>query len=81
MMAMTTEIRINTAMNTRMISSCFFSLIFFTTVPLMKSRVRVELEAITREDKVDMDADSTSTTTTAIRMEGRLESMVGLMAS
>ena len=41
----------------------------------------VELDAITREDSVDMDADSTKMTTSAMRIGVRLESMVGMMES
>ena len=40
-------------------STCFLSLIFWKKISFKKSMVRVELEAITREDKVDMEADST----------------------
>ena len=36
-------------------NSCFFSFIFLATVSFKKSIVRVELEAMTREDKVDME--------------------------
>ena len=37
----------------------------------MKSSVKVELEASTSEDRVDMEAESTSTTTTAISTVGK----------
>ena len=37
----------------------------------MKSRVKVELEASTREDRVDMEAESTRITTTAISTVGQ----------
>ena len=50
-------------------------------LPLIKSNVKVELEASTREDRVDMDADSTRITTTAIRIAGRPDSMVGMTES
>ena len=46
-----------------------------------KSRVRVELEASTREDRVDMEADSTRITTMAMSTSGSPESMVGMMES
>ena len=47
----------------------------------MKSRVKVELEVITREERVDIDAESTSTTTTPMSTGESPESMVGMMAS
>ena len=43
--------------------------------------VRVELEAMTKEDKVDMEADSTRITTRAMSMGDRPDSMAGIMAS
>ena len=49
--------------------------------PRMKSRVRVELEVRTREERVDMEAESTRITTTAMRRVGRPESMAGITAS
>ena len=80
-MAIITEMMIKTATRIRMISSCFFSCRSLITVPLIKSRVSVELDASTRDDRVDMDADNTSTTTTAMRKGERSESMVGMMES
>ena len=47
----------------------------------MKSSVKVELDAKTRDDRVDMDAESTRITTTAIRIVGSPESMVGTTES
>ena len=64
-----------------MVSSCRFSSIFFTTWPLSRSRVTVEEEVSTREDRVDMEAESTRMMTMAMRMSGRLESMAGITAS
>ncbi len=58
-----------------MVTTCFFSLIFFITRSLSRSSVMVELEVSTREDSVDMDADSTSTTTIPIRISGRVDSI------
>ena len=43
------------------------------TWPFKKSIVRVELEAITRDDKVDMEAERTRITTNPIRAGERLE--------
>ena len=54
---------------------------FFTRLPLIKSRVRVELEVSTREERVDMDADSTSMTTIPISRSGSPDSMPGMMVS
>ena len=65
----------------RIMSNCFFSLKFFTTVPLMKSNVSVELDANTSEDNVDIEADNTSTTTTAINSGDRSDNIVGMMES
>ena len=49
--------------------------------PLRKSIVRVELDAITSEDSVDMDAESTRITTRAIMNGESPESMVGITES
>ena len=65
----------------RAISSCFFSLMFLASFPLMKSSVSVELEVRTREERVDMEAERTRITTMAIRKVERPESMVGMTAS
>ena len=62
-------------------STCFFSSIFLMMLPLSRSMVRVEEEAITSEDRVDMDADSTRMTTTAIRRGGSPDSICGMIAS
>ena len=43
--------------------------------------VKVELEAITKEDKVDMEAESTNITTSAIKKGLKLDSMVGITES
>ncbi len=81
MIASTTEMAINTTIRHRMMNTCCFSSIFFTTWPLSRSRVRVELEVSTRELRVDMEADSTRMTTTASRISGRPESMAGTTES
>ena len=81
MMASTTEMAMNTTIRPFIQRTCFFSSISLTTVPLRKSSVRVELEASTREDRVDMEADSTRMTTTAIKRAGRPDSMVGMTES
>ena len=81
MMASTTLMAIKTTMRARITDTCCFSSMSRTTWPLRKSRVRVELEASTREDRVDIEADSTRITTTAMRISGKPESMVGMMES
>ena len=81
MRASTTEMRTNTTMRQRMMSTCRFSSIFLITWPLRRSRVRVELEVSTREERVDMEAESTRMTTRAISRSGRPESMVGTTES
>ncbi len=54
-MAMTTEMAMKMTMSTRMMSTWVFSFMSFTKLSFRKSRVRVELEASTREDRVDME--------------------------
>ena len=72
---------INTTRRARIHFTCCFSSISFIILPLIKSSVKVELDASTREERVDMEAESTRITTTAIRMVGRPESMVGTTES
>ena len=67
--------------NTRIMKSCFFSSISFITWPLSKSRVKVELDARTSDERVDIEADNTRMTTTPINMSGRFESITGITAS
>ena len=81
MMASTTEMAMNTTMSARITNTCRFSSISLKMCPFSRSRVRVELEVSTREDRVDMEAESTRMTTTASRMSGRSESMAGMMES
>ena len=64
-----------------MMNTWRFSLMSLMMLSFKKSRVRVELEASTREDRVDIEADSTRITTTAMSRSGRPESMVGMMES
>ena len=45
------------------------------------SRVRVELDVITRDERVDMEADITRITTTLMIMSGSVESMAGMILS
>ncbi len=71
----------NTTRSPRIHFTCFFSSISLIILPLMKSSVKVELDAKTRDDRVDMDAESTRITTTAIRIVGSPESMVGTTES
>ena len=80
-MAMTTEMAMNTTMRPRMVSTCFFSSISLTTLSLRRSSVRVELEAMTRLESVDMEAESTRMTTMPIRSGERFSSIAGMMAS
>ena len=71
----------NTMMSTRMVESCFFSSIFFTTLPLSTSSVSVEDDVRTSDDSVDMEAESTSTITMPMSRSGNVESMVGMIES
>ena len=81
MMASTTEMAINTTMRQRMTKTWRFWSMSFQTWSFSRSRVSVELEVSTREDRVDMEADSTRTTTTASRTSGRPDSIVGMTES
>ena len=78
---MTMEITTKTTTKQRMTKTASKSVIFFTIFPRSRSMVRVEEEAMTREDRVDMEADSTRTTTTASRTSGRPDSIVGMTES
>lgn len=55
-MAMTMEMITKTTMKQRMTNTASKSVIFLTMFPRRRSMVRVEEEAMTREDKVDMEA-------------------------
>ena len=78
---MNAEIAMNTTMKTLIRITCFFSLIFLMMLPLSRSIVSVELEAITSDDSVLIEADRTKITTIAIRKSGRVESIVGIIES
>jgi len=75
------EMIINTTISVLMIRSCNFSLIFLITLPFRKSSVKVDAEAMTREESVLMDAANTKTMTTPIITSPKFESMAGTMAS
>ena len=79
--AKTEDIAINTTIKTRISNTCFFSLMFFTKLSLIKSIVNVELDAITSEDNVDIEADNTKITTKAISTDGSPDNMVGIIES
>ena len=81
MMASTTEMAMKTTIRPRMMRIWRFSSISLMKWSFRKSRVRVELEASTREDRVDMEAESTRMTTTAMSTSDSPESMVGMMES
>ena len=71
MMASTTEMAMKTTIRPRMMRIWRFSSISLMKWSFRKSRVRVELEASTREDRVDMEAESTRMTTTAMSSIGQ----------
>ena len=75
------EMAINTTIRNRIQSTCFFSLIFWKKSSFKKSMVNVELDAITRDDSVDMEADSTRITTKAISIGESPDSIVGITES
>ncbi len=79
--ARTEDMAMKTTTSPRIQRTCFFWLIFRKKSSFRKSMVRVELEAMTKEDKVDMEADSTRITTRAMSMGDRPDSMAGIMAS
>ena len=79
--AMTAEIKIKNTMKILITKICFFSDISFFIDGLITSRVNVELDVSTKEERVDIEADSTSTMTMAIIMEGSEESMAGMIES
>ena len=60
------KIAMNTTTSILIDKSCCLSSIFFMNLPLRKSIVSVEDDAITSDDNVDIDADNTSITTSAI---------------
>ena len=49
--------------------------------PFSRSRVSVELEAKTSDDRVDIEADSTRITTTPSNISGSPESITGITES
>ena len=75
------EMAMKTTMSTRMISTCRSSLIFLKKMSRIKSMVSVELDAMTREERVDMEADNTRITVRAIRAGLKFSSIVGMMES
>ena len=79
--AITAEITMNTTISTRMYTSCFFSLMFFTTLSFSRSSVSVDDDVSTSDDSVDMDALSTSTITMPMSRSGSVDSMVGMIES
>lgn len=80
-MAIITEMAMKITISIRMQISCCFSFMSFTMLSLITSMVRVELEAMTREDKVDMEADSTKITTSPIKRGDKFSSMAGITES
>ena len=71
----------NTTIRQRIMLNCFLSLIDLMILPLKKSRVSVDAEAITSEERVDMDAANTRTITTPIMTSENHERMVGIIES
>ena len=80
-MAITAETRIKNTISNLINVTCFFSVISFLHAGFITSKVNVELDVSTSEERVDIDADNTSTITTAITIEGNVESMVGIIVS
>ena len=80
-MASIAEIAMNTTISRRMKRTCFDSLMFLIKLSFIRSIVIVELETMTRDERVDMDAESTRMTIRAIIPSERPESIVGMMES
>ena len=78
---MIAETAIKMTISTRIQNTCFLSLISFTILSLIRSIVSVELEAMTKEDKVDIEADNTRITTRAINKGCKFSSIVGMIES
>ena len=76
-----TEIIMKITIKTLMIFNCFFSSISLATWPFNKSSVRVELEARTNDESVDIEADKTKMTTTASKISGKPDSITGITES
>ena len=82
MIAMTAEIRMNTAMKILIIGRFLFSSFLLPMkTGSMKSSVRVELDASTSDDRVDIDAERTSTRAIPKITGERFASIAGIMAS
>ena len=78
---MIAEIAMNATIRMRITKTCVLSLIFFFPKLPIKSIDKVELEAITSEDKVLIEAERTRTTTSAINDGLKVESIFGMIAS
>ena len=64
-----------------MVLTCFFSVMFLTMLPLIRSSVNVDDDVRTSEDNVDIDAESTMTTRMPSKMSGRLDTSAGMIES
>jgi len=80
-MAITDEIITNTTISIRINKSCFLSVMFLMTWPFRKSKVKVEAEDITKDERVDIEAANTIRITTPIMTSENCESIVGIIES
>ena len=71
----------NTTIKIRIYKTCSFSLMFLIKVSFKKSMVNVELDAMTKDDKVDIEAERTRMTTRAINAGLNSDNIVGMMES
>ena len=71
----------NTTISILIMKTWVLSPISLAKFSFIKSSVRVELDAITRDDSVDMDAESTSSTTRAMSMSGSPDTIAGIIES
>ena len=69
--AIRTETAMKPAHSSRITNICRLLFIFGKKIPFKKSMVKVELEVITNEERVDIEAESTRIMTTAINRSGR----------
>ena len=80
-MAISAEITTKKAINARIRTIFFLSERPFFVAGAIRSRVMVELEVSTKEERVDIDAERTRTSTMPMRIGERFANMDGTMLS
>ena len=79
--AISADTAINTKINPRIITICFFSPIFLITCPFKKSNVNVDDDTKTNEDRVEIEAAKTSSMTSPTRTSGNFSTILGMILS